>query len=335
MTRTLRTLTQISPGARSGNAAIPYHVPISLTLLDPIASPLKGHTIPGFSLRQTLILVIYSTILIYLSLQIPPPDDIVDVFDGYSFKGRHSILIDSDDEESGDEEEEEDESPAADEAEASKTDLQTLDVSGGESPEERTPEAHQPPLLEATVNVVSTPTESPVIDGIIPSPLISQEGPAPEVDEKPAPVLADSKCPKPKATRITATHPVAKASRVRREKSGVPALDRDLSDTIDEDGEMTEKEDDDDDWDFVEAADGEDRNGIQGTSLFARGVVETPILNGDNVKERHCITPAPASLPVAEFLQRKRLPLNTSVFVVYLTESHAVSCNLQILKSII
>lgn len=211
---------------------------------------------------------------------IPPADDSVDVFDGYSFKGRHSILIDSDeDEESGDEEEEEDESPVADEAEASKTDLQTLDVSGEVSPEERTPEpktpeAHQPPLPEATVDVVSTPTESPVIDGIIPSPLISQEGPAPEVDEKPAPVLADSKRQKPRATRATAARPTAKASRVRREKSGVPALDRDLSDTIDEDGEMTEKEEDDDDWDFVEAADGEDRNGAQGTSLFARGVVD-------------------------------------------------------------
>jgi hypothetical protein len=55
-----------------------------------------------------------------------------------------------------------------------------------------------------------------------------------------------------------------------------------------------------------------------------------PILNGDNVKEHHCISPAPASLLVAEFLQRTRLPLNTSVFVVYLTESHAVNCNLQI-----
>ncbi|KIM82335.1 hypothetical protein PILCRDRAFT_71075 [Piloderma croceum F 1598] len=211
---------------------------------------------------------------------IPPADDSVDVFDGYSFKGRHSILIDSDeDEESGDEEDEEDESPVADEAEASKTDLQTLDVSGEVSPEERTPEpktpeAHQPPLPEATVDVVSTPTESPVIDGIIPSPLISQEGPAPEVDEKPAPVLADSKRPKTRATRATVARPGAKASRVRREKSGVPALDRDLSDTIDEDGEMTEKEEDDDDWDFVEAADGEDRNGAQGTSLFARGVVD-------------------------------------------------------------
>jgi hypothetical protein len=63
----------------------------------------------------------------------------------------------------------------------------------------------------------------------------------------------------------------ARLTRPRREKSGVPALDRHL----DEDAEATEKEDDeDDDWDFVEAADGEDRNGARGTSLFARGVVD-------------------------------------------------------------
>ena len=63
-----------------------------------------------------------------------------------------------------------------------------------------------------------------------------------------------------------------RAGRNRREKSGVPALDRYLSDGI---GETTEAEhDEDDDWDFIEAADGEDRNGAKGTSLFARGVVD-------------------------------------------------------------
>jgi serum/glucocorticoid-regulated kinase 2 len=63
-----------------------------------------------------------------------------------------------------------------------------------------------------------------------------------------------------------------RAGRSRREKSGVAALDRYLSDGV---GEATEAErDEDDDWDFVEAADGEDRNGAKGTSLFARGVVD-------------------------------------------------------------
>ena len=76
--------------------------------------------------------------------------------------------------------------------------------------------------------------------------------------------------PPPKAvpSRQTAGN---RSSRSRREKSGVPALDRYLSDAIDE---ATEAEHEDDDWDFVEAADGEDRNGTKGTSLFARGVVD-------------------------------------------------------------
>jgi ferric-chelate reductase len=52
----------------NANAAFPYHVPTMSTLLHPIASPFKRRTMPGFSLGQTLILVIYGTVLIYLSL---------------------------------------------------------------------------------------------------------------------------------------------------------------------------------------------------------------------------------------------------------------------------
>ncbi|KAK7056000.1 hypothetical protein R3P38DRAFT_1374128 [Favolaschia claudopus] len=60
----------------------------------------------------------------------------------------------------------------------------------------------------------------------------------------------------------------AKADRARRERSGIPALDRALEE--EEDDEYT----DDDDWDFTESTNGEDRNSAQGTSLFARGVVD-------------------------------------------------------------
>ena len=67
--------------------------------------------------------------------------------------------------------------------------------------------------------------------------------------------------------------PANRAGRNRREKSGVFALDRYLSDALD-DATEAERDDEDDDWDFVEAADGEDRNGTKGTSLFARGVVD-------------------------------------------------------------
>lgn len=75
--------------------------------------------------------------------------------------------------------------------------------------------------------------------------------------------------PPPKARQP----PANRARRNRPEKSGVFALDRYLSDAIDEATEA-ERDEEDDDWDFVEAADGEDRNGSKGTSLFARGVVD-------------------------------------------------------------
>jgi len=66
-----------------------------------------------------------------------------------------------------------------------------------------------------------------------------------------------------------------RTQRVRREKSGIPALDRYLSDGDDnQDQEAERDEDSDDDWDLIDAVDGEDRNGAKGTSLFARGVVD-------------------------------------------------------------
>jgi len=106
----------------------------------------------------------------------------------------------------------------------------------------------------------------------------TEEVPIPEVPPPITEEVPPSRVEKEAKSRVAIKVPVrpsAKASRGRREKSGVPALDRYLSsDTIDEDEEVTEKEDEDDDWDFVEAADGEDRNGSKGTSLFARGVVD-------------------------------------------------------------
>ncbi|KAF8644261.1 hypothetical protein AX16_008616, partial [Volvariella volvacea WC 439] len=60
----------------------------------------------------------------------------------------------------------------------------------------------------------------------------------------------------------------------RREKSGIPALDRFLADQPDETDNTEREDDEDDDWDFIDAVDGEDRNGPRGPSLFARGVVD-------------------------------------------------------------
>ncbi|KAJ7598000.1 hypothetical protein C8J56DRAFT_1042169 [Mycena floridula] len=63
-------------------------------------------------------------------------------------------------------------------------------------------------------------------------------------------------------------------SKTAAEKSGVTALNRYLSDAIDDKTGIVTEQVEDDDWDFTEAADGEDRNGAKGTSLFARGVVD-------------------------------------------------------------
>jgi serum/glucocorticoid-regulated kinase 2 len=61
-----------------------------------------------------------------------------------------------------------------------------------------------------------------------------------------------------------------RTGRPKREKSGVPALDKDRF--LSEDEHATELEEDD--WDFVEAGPTEERNGQKATSLFARGVVD-------------------------------------------------------------
>lgn len=225
------------------------------------------------------------------SPSVHPDESSVDVFDGYSFKGRNSVVMDEEDEDgSGDEgEEETDEedipsvltdmldSPAQPPRE---TDLVTEPPVSGEQlaePEPKTPEARphslpeeapEPEKVAATVepapsaDVSSTPraTEPP-----------TQDVPAEPTESAPPLPAKDSK---PKVTKVLATSKATtvRNSRGRREKSGVPALDRFLSDGPDGDGDMTEK-DDDDDWDIIEA-DGEDRNGTKGTSLFARGVVD-------------------------------------------------------------
>ncbi|KAJ7075345.1 kinase-like protein [Mycena belliarum] len=221
-------------------------------------------------------------------------DDSVDVFDGYSFKGRHSVLIDDDDDEesdgSGEEESEEEGDILRDldvglepdtpkvaveaESEAEPTlEGETEDIPEPKTPEARpvvavepVPELPAGPVVDGITEEARTPeaTAAPVAAPLAsapaePKPRRSKETHRPSEKELPAPEVP------PKATKS------ARTTRPRREKSGVPALDRHM-----EDAEATEKEDDDedDDWDFVEAADGEDRNGAKATSLFARGVVD-------------------------------------------------------------
>ena len=260
---------------------------------------------------------------------VAPPlaeDDDVDVFDGYSFKGRHSVLIDD---------EEEEEVSGSDEVEGESTDeeqdgrdlavLQGLEqqqqvaaadtveeprLEGGEvedvaEQEPKTPEARPtlalPPVEEDVVTPVAAPAVEPRVEEEIKEvPRMEEPLPAAPAGEEvaksteatlptqvvAAPAAAPSSStetsgrttpPSSKMSTLVASRLSANArsARPRKERSGVPALDRYLSDAVDEDTELTEAEQgEDDDWDFIEAADGEDRNGAKGTSLFARGVVD-------------------------------------------------------------
>ena len=235
------------------------------------------------------------------SSSIHPPDDSVDVFDGYSFKGRHSVIIDDEEEVSEEEEEEEEEENV--------TGLSLLELNGEaanatvvlgqEEPisEPKTPEARPTALPPSTPPakrspIVTRPELPPVDTSAKPAtfadatPRASEDspGPAPTVPISPLKAVAhaaaaastgpDIHHKETKKVPVPKTHAQRPSrQRNRREKSGVPALDRDLSDANEEDDVRTER-DDDDDWDFIEADGVEERNGARGTSLFARGVVD-------------------------------------------------------------
>ncbi|KAJ3551441.1 hypothetical protein NP233_g13081 [Leucocoprinus birnbaumii] len=281
-------------------------------------------------------------------------EESVDVFDGYSFKGRHSVLIDSSDDEEEEEEEEENTgsemtggtdvtttSTATTASEETGDDQSSVlgsiasppetarpvsEEVGVEAEEEeedvlepKTPEArpialHPEPVSPSRAGIVpavTTTTATPRSVGakvessvdVVESDDIEklmatakelehrlEEGePKTPTDDKPSHHHAQQ--PSQKSTTTTATTrttaPIAttaKQTKQRRERSGIPALDKNIpDDTEAEAGEDTDRvtggglfddDDEDDDWDFIDAVDGEDRNGSKGTSLFARGVVD-------------------------------------------------------------
>lgn len=225
------------------------------------------------------------------SPSVHPDESSVDVFDGYSFKGRHSVVMDEENEDgsgdSGEEETDEEDvpsvlidildSPAQPPREAEVVTESPVSDEQLAEPEPKTPEARPQALVEE----IPEPEKTTAIVEPAPSADLSSTPPTtePPAQKVPAAEPIESAPPlpakdsKPKASKVPALpKSTVRNSRGRREKSGVPALDRFLSDGPDEDGDMTEREEDDD-WDFIEA-DGEDRNGTKGTSLFARGVVD-------------------------------------------------------------
>lgn len=232
------------------------------------------------------------------SPSVHPIDESVDVFDGYSFKGRHSVILDDDDDDdaSGESEREETDEEEIPEilANAADTPIQpevegVLPVVDEVTPEPKTPEARPQVLpVEQPTEIIVQPQEdtatlieepATLVEPIAPSEPTSaplKESPLPTTPTSPPQEIVPvppAKDVKAKVTKPAASRPSThRTTRNRREKSGVPALDRFLSDGPDEE-EGTEKEEEED-WDFIEAGDGEDRNGTKGTSLFARGVVD-------------------------------------------------------------
>ncbi|KAI0082131.1 hypothetical protein K474DRAFT_1586259 [Panus rudis PR-1116 ss-1] len=207
----------------------------------------------------------------------PVEDDSVDVFDGYSFKGRHSVVLDGDDdadESDSGPEEDEDDSLAGPSLEnllpaepvtgdgVSAAEMATVE----ETPEPKTPEARPASLPEPAEAEVSTPIDATA--GAEPTPASGEVASA-AAEAKEASAKAAAETTNPDVPVKTAARQ-PRQQRTRREKSGIAALDRGIAE---EDGVTTEREEEDD-WDFVEAGVGEERNGAKGTSLFARGVVD-------------------------------------------------------------
>ena len=270
-------------------------------------------------------------------------DDEPDVFDGYSFKGRQSVIIDGEDEfeddvtNTGHERVDEvvhlgSDVEAADEAsdlptdqerevEPTDDDMSEISIKAPvyplslpahqpsleERPASKPPSIHDVKISDTVPEPISEKEEvDPGISDLFtasemflalqtplpPSPLqlppeippLQEETPVtptevkqlPEVPKPVVPVVEAPKVPTklPPALRPPVSKP---AARFRREKSGIPALDR-FIDSEDRDGVQDVAPDtrsDDDDWDFVEKDGGEEVNGPnkQG-SLWSRGVVD-------------------------------------------------------------
>ena len=216
----------------------------------------------------------------------------LDVFDGYSFKGRHSVVIDGGDEENSDLGDEDDDYEDEEIVSISKS-LVSEDVKDQESvladtedqavetetEEEREPEPRTPEARPAALPVeVPTKETKPVTEPMQPSEITEPSAPAkrpsvevprPSIDSQRSEISSKSGKP-PIPPKSAAIPRPSKHTSKRKEKSGIAALDKHIGDGIDE---LTEREEEDE-WDFVEAGVDEERNGAKGTSLFARGVVD-------------------------------------------------------------
>jgi len=240
-----------------------------------------------------------------------PPNDLVDVFDGYSFKGRRSVIIDD----GGDVSEEEEDKPGDKDEEGQNitgcsivaelngtvvTEAAVTTVHEEPTPEPKTPEARPAALPPSTPLAKRGPLarrpELPPIDttlnpasvaGVTPRASEGTTTPVSRARMIPVKTVADAaaaasigpdihhKVPK-KVPASKSQGQRSNRQRTRREKSGIPALDRDVSDANDEDEVRMLPNEENEGWDFIEAdgGGGEERYGPRGNSLFARGVVD-------------------------------------------------------------
>ncbi|TFK56895.1 kinase-like protein [Heliocybe sulcata] len=193
----------------------------------------------------------------------PGEEETVDVFDGYSFKGRHSILLDDEDEDLSEEATDNEEEPKTEVLDISEAAVASTDSMAEQANKEvatvETPAdaatAEEAAAEDAKVKHVVPPTKGRTSMDTARKELSGVAPTEPKKAEK----------SKPKSARFT---------RSRREKSGIAALDRYISDAGGDETEANERDEEDDDWDFVEAGEGEERNGAKGATLFARGVVD-------------------------------------------------------------
>ncbi len=233
----------------------------------------------------------------------PMVQDGVDLFDGYSFKGRHSVLIDEEDEEAeieeenGEEGEEEGEADhLVDDAQASNGVVSIPSTMADEIEEviPKTPEARKPSLheLSQTPYIAVEPSHQRSLwrllskmfcrwflrrrqmELLLRSKLrrrwtrtfLTRRLRTPHQRNATLAALANRLLWRKLRRRhlLFTKDECCDATTWSARKSGIAALDKYLSDGADEDVEP----DDDDDWDLVEAPGGEDRNGSKGTSLF-------------------------------------------------------------------
>lgn len=239
-----------------------------------------------------------STVAQSLNLSVQPKnEEDPDVFDGYSFKGRHSVIIDDEDEEGEAEEEEESIDEEGDMERLANVDLGesieddlltpsaavtvTTTVDDEEVEEPKTPEAKKSKLPETSDLQLTAAEEIAALHRAATAAIenldeerAAQEAAKAKAEKEALHKAAQTPLPDPTPPKQTASRLVVPPrTKPRKEKSGIAALDKYLSDGGDD--EETER-DEDDDWDFIEAlpAGVEDRNGGRGTTLFARGVVD-------------------------------------------------------------